>query len=122
MTKTEDEEGERETFTKAPSTGLVRKTIPARAEKVDARAPRESGERGQRPNTCTAEPRARNATEVSTAVRAAAQRTEDHSGGFGGADSKGEAPANTPGMRSIEGHLKVSLGSGENDEVISWQA
>ena len=37
-------EGERETFTKAPSTGLVKETIPA-----GARAPRESGG-GQRPN------------------------------------------------------------------------
>ena len=33
-------EGERK---KAPSTGLVKETIPARAEKVDVRAPRESG-------------------------------------------------------------------------------
>ena len=56
---------------------------------------------------------------MNTAVRAAAQRTEDHSGGFGGANTKGEAPANTPGMHGIEGHLQVSLGSGENDEVIS---
>ena len=37
-------EGERETFTKTPDTGLVKETIPAGAEKVDARAPRESGE------------------------------------------------------------------------------
>ena len=35
-------EGERE-FTKAPDTGLVKETIPAGAEKVDVRAPRESG-------------------------------------------------------------------------------
>ena len=56
---------------------------------------------------------------MNTPVRAAAQRTEDHGGGFGGANTKGEAPANTPGMHGIEGHLKVSLGSGENDEVIS---
>ena len=35
--------GERETFTKAPSTGLVKETIPAGAEKLDVRAPRESG-------------------------------------------------------------------------------
>ena len=40
VTKTEEE---KETFTKAPGTGLVKETIPARAEKVDARAPRESG-------------------------------------------------------------------------------
>ena len=56
---------------------------------------------------------------MNTAVRAAAQRTEDHSGGFGGADTKGEAPANTPGMHSVKDHLKVSQGSGYNDEVIS---
>ena len=37
-------EGERETFSKAPSTGLVKETITARAKKVDVRAPRE-GER-----------------------------------------------------------------------------
>ena len=60
-----------------------------------------------------------NATEVNTAVRAAAQRTEDHGGGYGGANTKGEAPANTPSMHGIEGQLKVSLGSGGNDEVIS---
>ena len=43
------------------------------------------------------------------AVRAAAQRTKDHGGGVGGADTEGEAPANTPGMHSVEGHVKVSL-------------
>ena len=58
-----------------------------------------------------------NATKVNTAVRAAAHRTEDHSGRFG-ANTKGEAPANTPGVHSIEGRLK-SLGGGENDEVVS---
>ena len=42
-------EGETETFTKAPGTGLVEETIPG-AEKVDVRAPRE-WERGQHPNT-----------------------------------------------------------------------
>ena len=36
-------EGKRETFTKAPSAGLVKETISAEAEKVDVRAPRESG-------------------------------------------------------------------------------
>ena len=55
---------------------------------------------------------------MNTAVRAAA-RTEDHDGGFGGTNTKGEAPANTPSMHSIEGQLKVNLGSGENDKVIS---
>ena len=58
---------------------------------------------------------------MNTAVRAAVQRTEDHSGGFGGTNTKGEAQANTPGMHGIEGQLKVSLGSGENDEVISME-
>ena len=56
---------------------------------------------------------------MNTAVRAAAQRTEDHGGGFGGTNTKGEAPANTPSMHGIEGQLKVNLGSGENDKVIS---
>ena len=56
---------------------------------------------------------------MNTAVRAAAQRTEDHIGGFGGADTKGESPANTPGMHSVEGHLKVNLRCKQNDEVIS---
>ena len=60
-----------------------------------------------------------NAAEVYTAVRAAAQRTEDHSGGFGGVDTKGESPANTPGMHSAEGHLKVNLRCTKNDEDIS---
>ena len=36
-------EGERETFTKAPGTGLMTETIPAGAEKVDVRGPREGG-------------------------------------------------------------------------------
>ena len=112
-------EGERETFTKAPSTGLVKKTIPAGAEKVDVRAPRESGREDNAQIPVLLNQGQGNATEVNTAVRAAAQRTEDHSGGFGGADTKGEAPANTLGMHSIEGHLKVILGSGENDGVIS---
>ena len=53
--------------------------------------------------------------------RATAQRTEDHSGGFGGANTQGEAPTNTPGMHSVRDHLKESLGSGENDEVISTE-
>ena len=34
------------------------------------------------------EKRQGNATEVNTAVRAATQRTEDHSGGFGGANKR----------------------------------
>ena len=109
------EEGERETFTKAPSTGLVRKTISTGAEKFDVRAPRESGGEDNAHIPVLLNQGQGNATKVNTAVRAAAQRTEDHGGGFGGANTKGEA--NTPGMHSVEGHLKVSLGSGENDEV-----
>ena len=38
------------------------------------------------------------------------------------ADLVGPTPKekrNTPGMHSVEGQLKVSLGSGKNDEVIS---
>ena len=34
----------------------MKETIPAEAEKVDVRAPREEWERGQRPRTCTAGP------------------------------------------------------------------
>ena len=83
-------EGERETFTKTPGTGLVKETIPAGAQKVDMRAPRESG-----------------------------GEDTPNGGRFGGANTKGEAPANTPGMHGIEGHLKVSLGGGEHDEVVS---
>ena len=105
-------EGERETFTIAPGTGLVKETIPAGAEKVDVRAPRESGREDNAQMPVLLDEGQGNATEVNTAVRAAAQRTEDHSGGFGGANTKGEAPANTPGMHSDEGHLKVSLRSG----------
>ena len=44
VTKTGRREGERETFTKAPGTGLVKETIPAGAEKVDVRAPIERAE------------------------------------------------------------------------------
>ena len=105
MTKTEEEKERGETFTKAPGIGLMKETIPAGAEKVDVRAPRESGERGH----VLLDQGQGNATEVNTAVRAATQRTEDHSGGFGGADTKGESPANTPGMHSVEDHLKVNL-------------
>ena len=36
-----------------------------------------------------------------------------------GPTPKEKAPANTTSMHGIEGQLKVSLGSGENDEVIS---
>ena len=105
-----------ETFTKAPSTGLIKEMIPAGAEKLDVRAPRESGGKNDTEIPQLLKQGQGNATEVNTAVRAAAQRTED---GFGGANTKGEAPANTPGMHSVKGHLKVSLGSGENDEVIN---
>ena len=78
----------------ALGTGLVKETIPAGAEKVDVRAARESG--GEVNAQIPVLPRQGNATEVNTAVRAAAQRTEDHSGGIGGANTKGGAPANTP--------------------------
>ena len=115
-------EGERETFTKAPSTGLMKETIPAGAQKLDVRAPRESGGEDNAQIPVLLNQGHGNATEVSTAVRAAAHRTEDHSGGFGGANTKGEAPANTPGVHSVKGRLKVSLGSGENDEVISIES
>ena len=40
-------EGERETFTKAPSTGLVKETIPAGRERVDVRAPRDREDNAQ---------------------------------------------------------------------------
>ena len=56
---------------------------------------------------------------MNTAVRAAVQKTENHGGGFGGTNTKGEAPTNTPSMHGIEGKLKVNLGSGENDKVIN---
>ena len=75
-------EGERETFTKAPSAGLVKETIPAGAEKADVRAPRESGGEGSAQIPVLLGQGQGNATEVYTPVRAAAQRTEDHSGGF----------------------------------------
>ena len=95
-------EGERKTFTKAPSTGLVAETIPAGAEKVDVRAPRESGREDNAQIPVLLNQGQGNATELNTTVRAAAQRTQDHSGGFGGANTKGEAPTNTPGMHGIE--------------------
>ena len=75
-------EGERETFTKAPSTGLVKETIPAGAEKLDVRAPKESGRKDNAQIPVLLDQGLGNATEVNTAVRAAAQRTENHGGGF----------------------------------------
>ena len=97
--------------------GERKETIPAGEEKVDRRAPRESGGEDNAQILVQLNQGQGNATEVNTAVRAAAQRTEDHSVGLG-ADTKRETPANAPGSHSVEGHLKVSLGSGENDEVI----
>ena len=102
-------------------TGLVKETIPTGTEKVDVRAPRESGREDNAQIPVLLNQGQGNAPEVNTAVRAAAQRTEDHKGRFGGANTQGEAPPNTPGLHGIEGHLKVSLGSGENDEVISME-
>ena len=68
-------EGERETFTKAPSTGLVKKTIPRGTEKVDVRAPRESGREDNAQIPVLLDQGQGNATEVNTAVRAS--RAED---------------------------------------------
>ena len=96
-------EGERETFTKAPSTGLVKKTIFSGTKKVYVRAPRESGRKDNAQIPVLLNQGQGNPTEVNTAVRAAAQRTEDQRGGFGGADTRGESPANTPSMHSVEG-------------------
>ena len=87
----------------------MKKTIPSGTKKVDVRAPRERGGKDKHPNTCTAEPRAR----------------ERHRG-----EHSGRAEDRKPWWRiwwdqhqreapGIEGQLKVSLGSGENDEVIS---
>ena len=103
----EDEKGERETFTKAPSTSLVKETTPR--EKVDVRAPREGGRENNTQVPVLLNQRQGNAAKMYTEARTTAQRTKDHGGGFGGANTKGEAPANTPGMHSVEGHLKVSL-------------
>ena len=97
----------------------MKKTISSGTKKVDVRAPRERGGKDNAQIPVLLNQGQGNATEVNTAVRAAAQRTEDHGGGFGGANTKGEVLANNPGMHGIEGQLKVSLGSGENDEVIS---
>ena len=101
--------GEGETFTKAPSTGLVEETIPTGAEKVDVRAPRQSGREDNAQIPVLLDQGQGNATELNTVVRAAAQSTEDHSGGFGGTNTKGETPADTPGMYRVKGQLKVSL-------------
>ena len=97
----------------------MKETISAGAQKVDVKAPRESGGEDNAQVPVLLDQRQGNATKVNTPVRAAAHRTEDHSGRFGGANTKGEAPANNPGVQSIEGNLKVSLEGGENDEVIS---
>ena len=52
-------EGERETFTKAPSTGLVKEDDPRGSRESRREGAKREWERGQRPDTCTAEPRAR---------------------------------------------------------------
>ena len=103
-------EGERETFTKAPGTGLVKETIPAGAERVDVRAPRESGGEDNAQIPLLLDQGQGNATEVNTAVRAAAQRTEDHSGGFGGADTNAsEHPRHAQRRGPSEGQPEKQL-------------
>ena len=73
------------------------------------RAPRERGREDNAQIPVLLDEGQGNAARVYTAVRAAAQRTKDHCGGIGGANTTGEAPANTPGMPSVEGQLKVDL-------------
>ena len=73
--KTKRRARERETFTKTRGTGLVKETIPARAEKVDVRAPRECGREDNAQIPVLLDQGQENATEVNTAVRAAAHRT-----------------------------------------------
>ena len=97
--ETRRREGKRETFTKAPSAGLVKETIPVRADNVDVRAPRKGGRKDNAEIPVLLDQGQGNAAKVHTAVRAA-QRTKDHSCGLGGADTKGEAPANTPSTAS----------------------
>ena len=101
--------GERDTFTKAPSIGLVKETIPARTDKIDVRAQRKGGREDNTQVPVLLDQRQGNAAKMYTAVRAAAQRTKDHSGGLGGADTKIETPANAPSMHGVESQLKVSL-------------
>ena len=93
----------------------MRKTIPVRTKKDDVRAPRERGEKDN-PNTCTAEPRARE------------RHRGEHSSQGGRAEDRRpwwriwwSQHQSAPGMHGIEGQLKVSLGSGENDEVTSTE-
>ena len=76
----------------ALGTGLVKETIPAGAEKVDVRAARESGGEVNAQIPVLPRARERHRGEHSSQGR----RAEDHSGGIGGANTKGEAPANTP--------------------------
>ena len=71
-------------------------------------------ERTNRQNTCTPDPRARERHRGEHSSQGGLAEDRRHCGRFGGANTKGEAPANTLSMHSVEGHLKV-LGSGEND-------
>ena len=85
-------EGERETFTKTPGTGLVKETIPAGAQKVDVRAPRESGgeDNAQIPVLLDQRQGNHQGEHSSQGGRAEDRRPWC---GFGGANTKGEAPA-----------------------------
>ena len=69
----------------------MKETIPTGAEK----APRESGGEDNAQTPVLLDQGQGNA-EVHAAVRAAAHRTEDNSGGFGGANTEGETSANKP--------------------------
>ena len=111
--KTKRREGERRTFTKAPGTGLVKETIPAGAQEVDVRAPRESGREDNAQIPVLLDQGQGNATEVNPAVRAAAQRTEDHSGGFGGRHQRrnaSEHPRHAQRRGPSEGQPETQLG------------
>ena len=98
MTKTEEEKERGTTFTKAPSTGLVKETILA-----GAGAPRER----TTPQTPVLVNQGQgNATEVNTAVRGGQRRgPKTMVADLGGANTKGEAPANTPRHAQRRGHM-----------------
>ena len=84
-------------------------TIPAKRDEIDVRAPRKGGRENNPQVPVLLDQRQRNAAKMYTAVRAAAQRTKDHGGGLGGADTKRETPTNAPSVHSVESHLKISM-------------
>ena len=105
VTKTEEEKERERELHQGTRHWPAERDDPLGAEKVDVRASRENGgeDNAQIPVLYQGQG---NATEANTAVRAAAHRTEDHSGGFEGANqrrSASEHPRHAQRRGSSEG-------------------